>query len=155
MEYEFVTAGICKKVQLKFWNSAKIETVRYDQKVLDEKQALLDIIITIDVQKAAQYQIYFGAKPYDFNLKKGINTVKIPVEFKNPKLWWSNGLGVPHQYVFQFQLQKNKVKLEEKELKIRLANHRINSTKRRNRNWICIQIKRKNGLYERSKLHST
>ena len=55
----FVTAGIWQKVQLKFWNSAKIETVRYDQKVLDEKQALLDIIITIDVQKAAKYQIYF------------------------------------------------------------------------------------------------
>ena len=116
----FVTAGIWQKVQLKFWNSAKIDNVRYDQKVLNEKQALLVIIITIDVQKAAKYQIYFGVKPYDFNLKKGINTVKIPVEFKNPKLWWSNGLGVPHQYVFQFQLQKNKVKLEEKELKIGL-----------------------------------
>ena len=116
----FVTAGIWQKVQLKFWNSAKIENVRYDQKVLNENIALLDIILTIDVQKADKYQIYFGEKPYHFNLKKGINTVKIPVEFKNPILWWSNGLGVPHQYVFQFQLQNNNRKLEEKELKIGL-----------------------------------
>ena len=116
----FVTAGIWQKVQLKFWNSAKIENVRYDQKVLNENIALLDIILTIDVQKADKYQIYFGEKPYHFNLKKGINTVKIPVEFKNPILWWSNGLGVPHQYVFQFQLRNNNRKLEEKELKIGL-----------------------------------
>ena len=116
----FVTAGIWQKVQLKFWNAAKIENVRYDQKVLNENQALLDVILTIDVQKVDKYQIYFGEKPYHFNLKKGINTVKIPVEFKNPILWWSNGLGVPHQYVFQFQLRNNNRKLEEKELKIGL-----------------------------------
>lgn len=117
-----VTAGIWQKVQLKFWNSAKIENVRYDQKLLNKKKALLDIIVTIDVQKADKYQIYFSEneKPYDFDLKKGINTVKIPVVFKNPVLWWSNGLGVPHQYVFQFQLRNNNLKLEEKELKIGL-----------------------------------
>lgn len=116
----FVTAGIWQKVQLKFWNAAKIENVRYDQKVLNENQALLDFILTIDVQKADKYQIYFGEKPYHFNLKKGINTVKIPVEISKPILWWSNGLGVPHQYVFQFQLRNNNRKLEEKELKIGL-----------------------------------
>jgi beta-mannosidase len=32
----FVTAGIWKPVQLKFWNSAKIESVKYEQKVLNE-----------------------------------------------------------------------------------------------------------------------
>lgn len=116
----FVTAGIWQKVQLKFWNSAKTDNVRYDQKVLNKKKALLDIIVTIDVQKADKYQIYFGAKPYNFNLKKGINSVKIPIEISNPVLWWSNGLGVPHQYVFQFELRNNNLKLEQKELKIGL-----------------------------------
>ena len=116
----FVTAGIWQKVQLKFWNAAKIENVRYDQKVLNENQALLDVILTIDVQKADKYQIYFGEKPYHFNLKKGINTVKIPIEISNPILWWSNGLGVPHQYAFGFQLQKAKIKLDRKLLKIGL-----------------------------------
>ena len=116
----FVTAGIWQKMQLKFWNAAKIDNVRYDQKVLNKKEALLDIIVTIDVQKADKYQINFGDKAYNFNLKKGTNTVKIPVVFKNPILWWSNGLGVPHQYVFQFELRNNDIKLEQKELKIGL-----------------------------------
>ena len=116
----FVTAGIWQKVQLKFWNSAKIENVRYEQKLLNEEKALLDVIFTIDVQKSDKYQIYFGAKPYHFNLKKGINTVKIPVEISKPILWWSNGLGVPHQYLFKFQLRNNNIKLDEKELKIGL-----------------------------------
>ena len=118
----FVTVGIWQKVQLKFWNSAKIDNVRYDQKVLNKKKALLDIIVTIDVQKTDKYQIHFGEneKPYSFDLKKGTNTVKIPVVFKNPILWWSNGLGVPHQYVFQFELRNHNLKLEQKELKIGL-----------------------------------
>ncbi|WP_084682980.1 beta-mannosidase [Flavobacterium antarcticum] len=116
----FVTAGIWRKVQLKFWNSAKIENVRYDQKVLNAEKALLDFIFTIEVQKSGKYQIYFGAKQFHFNLKKGINTVKIPIEIKDPILWWSNGLGIPHQYAFHFQLQKNNEKLDEKQLKIGL-----------------------------------
>lgn len=116
----FVTAGIWQKVQLKFWNAAKIENVRYDQKVLNENQALLDVIFTIDVQKEDKYQIYFGAKPYNFNLKKGINTVKIPVEISKPILWWSNGLGVAHQYAFEFQLRKGKIILGRKLFKIGL-----------------------------------
>ena len=116
----FVTAGIWQKVQLKFWNAAKIENVRYDQKVLNENQALLDVIFTIDVQKADKYQIYFGAKPHHFDLKKGINTVKIPLEISKPILWWSNGLGVPHQYAFEFQLRKGKIKLDRKLLKVGL-----------------------------------
>ncbi|WP_322550828.1 beta-mannosidase [Flavobacterium psychraquaticum] len=116
----FVTAGIWQNVQLKFWNAAKIDNVRYDQKLLNKKKALLDIIVTIDVQKADKYQIDFGEKAYNFNLKKGINTVKIPVVFKNPIFWWSNGLGVPHQYVFQFELRNNDIKLEQRELKIGL-----------------------------------
>ena len=65
----FVTAGIWQKMQLKFWNAAKIDNVRYDQKVLNKKEALLDIIVTIDVQKADKYQINFGDKAYNFNLK--------------------------------------------------------------------------------------
>ena len=56
----FVTAGIWKKVQLKFWNSAKIEYVKYQQKVLNESVANLDFIFTIYVEKSGKYQIKLG-----------------------------------------------------------------------------------------------
>ncbi|RAK20937.1 beta-mannosidase [Flavobacterium aquaticum] len=116
----FVTAGIWKKVQLKFWNSAKIESVKYNQKVLNESIADLDFIFTIFAQKSGKYQIKLGQKSFPFELKKGQNVVKVPISIPNPILWWSNGLGVPHQYVFRFSLEQNQQKIEEKELKIGL-----------------------------------
>jgi beta-mannosidase len=116
----FVTAGICRKVQLKFWNSAKIESVKYEQKVLNESVADLDFMFAIFAEKSGKYQIKLGQKLFPFELKKGQNVVKIPISIPNPILWWSNGLGVPHQYVFRFSLEQNQQKIEEKELKIGL-----------------------------------
>ena len=116
----FVTAGIWKKVQLKFWNSAKIENVKYNQKVLNKTVADLDFIFTIFAEKSGKYQIKLGQKPFPFILKKGQNVVKVPLSIPNPILWWSNGLGVPHQYAFRFSLEQNQQKIEEKELKIGL-----------------------------------
>jgi beta-mannosidase len=116
----FVTVGIWKPAQLKFWNSAKIESVKYEQKVLNESVADLDFIFTIFAQKSGKYQIKLGQKPFPFVLKKGQNVVKVPITIQNPILWWSNGLGVPHQYVFRFSLEQNQQKIEDKQLKIGL-----------------------------------
>jgi len=116
----FVTAGIWKPIQLKFWNSAKIESVKYEQKVLNETVADLDFIFTIFAQKSGKYQIRLGQKPFLFELKKGQNVVKVPITIQNPILWWSNGLGVPHQYTFRFSLEQNQREIEEKQLKIGL-----------------------------------
>ena len=116
----FVTAGIWKNVQLKFWNTAKIENVKYKQKVLNESIADLDFIFTIFAEKSANYEIKLGQKSYPFLLKKGQNVIKVPVTIQNPILWWCNGLGVPHQYLFQFALEKNNKRIEQKDLKIGL-----------------------------------
>jgi beta-mannosidase len=51
-------------------------------------------------------------------LKKGQNVVKVPITVQNPILWWSNGLGVPHQYVFRFSLEQNQQKIEKRRLKL-------------------------------------
>jgi beta-mannosidase len=116
----FVTAGIWKKVELKFWNSAKIEHIKYEQKVLNESIAELDVVFTIFVQKSGKYKIKLGEKPFPFNLKKGQNVVKIPITIQNPILWWSNGLGEPHQYIFSFILIQNDKEIQQKQLKIGL-----------------------------------
>ena len=116
----FVTAGIWKKVQLKFWNSAKIESVKYNQKILNETVADLDFIFTIFAEKSGKYQIKLGQKPFPFVLKKGQNVVKVPLSIPNPILWWSNGLGVPHQYAFRFSLEQNQQIIDVKQLKIGL-----------------------------------
>lgn len=116
----FVTVGIWKKLHLKFWNKAKIENILYQQKLLNNEIAKLDFVFTISTEKSGKYQIRLGEKPFPFQLKKGQNTVKIPIEIPNPIFWWCNGLGVPHQYFFRFSLEQNEAIIDEKELKIGL-----------------------------------
>lgn len=116
----FVTAGIWKKVHLKFWNKATIENILYEQKLLTTEIAKLDFVFSITTEKSGKYQIRLGEKPFPFQLKKGQNTVKIPIEIPKPILWWCNGLGVPHQYLFNFELENNGNKIDKKEVKIGL-----------------------------------
>jgi beta-mannosidase len=116
----FVTAGIWKKVQLKFWNNATIENIKYEQKELNDNLAKLDFLVSIKVQKQGKYQIRVNDKSLFFNLKKGQNTIRFPFEIKNPTLWWCNGLGKPYQYNFSFSLIQNQNNIENKSLKIGL-----------------------------------
>ena len=116
----FVTAGIWKKVQLKFWNSATIENIKFSQVELNDKKAILEFTTEIRVSEAKTIQLQINEKAETFNLNKGTNTVKMQYEISNPKLWWCNGLGFPHQYEFHFSLKQNREFLDKKELKIGL-----------------------------------
>lgn len=116
----FVTAGIWKKVQLKFWNSAKIENIKYSQVELNDLKAILEFTIEIRVLEVKTIQLKINEKSETFHLKKGKNKVKMHYEISNPKRWWCNGLGFPHQYEFHFSLEQNRKIIDNKELKIGL-----------------------------------
>lgn len=116
----FVTAGIWKKVHLKFWNKATIENLRFEQKELNAENAKIDFFFKIQTEKSGAYQIKFNEKLYSFKLKKGKNEIAIPYQISKPILWWCNGLGDPHLYDFEFTLENNGTKVDEKELKIGL-----------------------------------
>jgi beta-mannosidase len=122
----FVTAGIWKNVQLKFWNSAKIENIKYSQLQLNKERAELEFTIDIKVKKSGHYvlMVYNDLTlKYDelyIDLKKGINSIKDTYVIESPKFWWCNGLGKPHLYSFSVELfQQNKL-LESKKINIGL-----------------------------------
>lgn len=116
----FVTSGIYRPIKLLFWNNATIENVRFEQKELSNDLAKVNFSFTINVENAGDYVIKMDIMPFRFNLKKGINVINLPIEIKNPILWWCNGLGVPHQYLFRFSLEKNNDKLDNKLIKVGL-----------------------------------
>ena len=116
----FVTAGIWKKVQLHFWNDATFKNIRYEQKELQSKMAQLEFYFDVQVANPGIYAIKLGNLPFERKLKKGLNTVVVPFKLSNPVLWWPNGMGVAHQYIFDFSLYHNQQKLDEKQLKIGL-----------------------------------
>ncbi len=116
----FVTAGIWKKVQLKFLDSATIENIKYNQVELNDLKAILEFTTEIRVSEVKTIQLKINEKSETFHLKKGTNKVKMKYEISNPKRWWCTGLGFPHQYEFHFSLEQNRKIIDNKELKIGL-----------------------------------
>lgn len=116
----FVTAGIWKPVQLKFWNLAKIENIKYSQIELNDKKAILEFTTDVSVFKEKSIQLKINEKSETFNLKKGMNKIKMQYEFVNPKLWWCNGLGDANLYPFTVEISRKKQLLDSWKLNIGL-----------------------------------
>ena len=122
----FVTAGIWKKVQLKFWNSAKIENIKYSQIKLNDSLAELEFIIDVNVKNNGEYVLLIyndvtGRIDELFvNLKKGITSIKNTYKIDSPKFWWCNGLGKPNLYPFTVEISQKNQFLDSKKLNIGL-----------------------------------
>jgi beta-mannosidase len=108
----FVTSGIWRPVHLEAWNDLRIENVFLLQKEVNANRANIeaqveilsddafpDVSITLkDPESAKTWGTLTTA------LQKGTNKISIPFTVKNPKLWWSNGLGDPHVYTFRTEV---------------------------------------------------
>ncbi len=109
-----VTSGIWRPVILRTWNDAKIENIQYVQK--EVKKEVANFSAKFEIQSNAAKKVTFEVVDTKSNLllaskevelAKGIN--RIPVEFsiKNPKLWWTNGLGDPYLYALKALVKLN------------------------------------------------
>lgn len=116
----FVTAGIWKNVQLKFWNSASIGNIKYSQVELNDQKAILEFTTEIRVSEVKTIQLKINEKSETFHLKIGTNKIKMGYEISNPKLWWCNGLGTPNLYSISVQLYQTNKLLDDKKLSIGL-----------------------------------
>ena len=103
----FVTAGIYKKVVLRFWDNAILSQVKTNQDLTDKTLAKVVFSVDINTNKVGQYQLKINDKTEEIQLQKGQNTLSFSYEIKNPKLWWPNGLGEAHLYPFDIHLIKD------------------------------------------------
>lgn len=115
-----VTSGIYKKIKLHFWNKATILNITHSQNELTDANAQLEFQFTIDAKSAGNYTIQLGNVPFKRTFQRGINKVSIPMVIPNPILWWPNGMGMAHQYLFDFSLYRDQELLEKKPIKIGL-----------------------------------
>ncbi|MES2545821.1 MAG: glycoside hydrolase family 2 protein [Bacteroidota bacterium] len=116
----FVTCGIWKNVKLNFWNAAEISNVKYEQNLLTDSLAVISFITTINCSKAGIYHLKINDKTHSYLLSKGQNKLQLKYEIKNPKRWWSSGLGEAYLYLFSISLHKNKDILDSEKLNIGL-----------------------------------
>jgi len=115
-----VTAGIWKDVQLNFWNQAKLENVKIEQKALTKQKANLNIHAEVFAEKEGKYSISINNTSQNITLKSGINIISVPYQIQNPKLWQPNGWGEPNLYDLKISLQKDSKILAEKSERIGL-----------------------------------
>lgn len=103
-----VTSGIWRDVYLEGWDDVRIENVFYDQTNVTSASASVNTVVEVFANAAindavVQVKNNSGAKVLGtkkVHLQKGFNKINIPFIIKNPKLWWSLGLGEAHLYNF-------------------------------------------------------
>ncbi len=115
-----VTAGIWKDVKLNFWNIARLDHVKIEQKILTKQKADLNIHAEIFATEEGKYSFSINGKSQNISLKSGLNLVSIPYQIQNPKFWQPNGWGKPNLYDLKITLKKDKKNIDEKSERIGL-----------------------------------
>ncbi len=119
-----VTSGIWRPITLKAWNEIRITDVYIQQPKVTKEIANLVAAVSVQIDKPflgniqivnpQTKEIYTSS---NFNFKVGLQTLSLPFVIKNPKLWWSKGLGNPNLYHFNaVVLDKNKNSIAGKEI---------------------------------------
>jgi beta-mannosidase len=110
-----VTAGIWKDVKLNFWNHAKLENVKIEQKSLTKQKADLIIYAEIFAENEGKYSFTTDKTNHDIVLKKGLNKISVPFKIENPQLWQPNGWGKAMTYLLKFALKKDAQIIDKKD----------------------------------------
>ncbi|MCW3168402.1 glycoside hydrolase family 2 protein [Chryseobacterium sp. 09-1422] len=110
-----VTAGIWKDVKLNFWNHAKLENVKIEQKSLTKQKADLIIHAEIFAEDEGKYSFTTDKTNHDIVLKKGLNKISVPFKIENPHFWQPNGWGKAMTYLLKFALKKDAQIIDQKD----------------------------------------
>ncbi|MCF0206707.1 MAG: glycoside hydrolase family 2 protein, partial [Bacteroidales bacterium] len=108
-----VTIGIWRPIAIEAWNSVKINNIWYRQDNISSKNANITAIADIEAStdKDALITIETTEKGQKWqkkvHLAKGNNKIEIPINIKNPHLWWCYGLGEPYLYKFTASVSTN------------------------------------------------
>jgi len=99
----FITTGIWQPIYIKYWDYINVLGVQYIQENITDSLASLKAEFTLvsTLADSALFKVSldgnYTIKHWEI-LKKGVNVVTVDFEIKNPKRWWTNGLGEPYLY---------------------------------------------------------
>ena len=108
-----VTSGIWRPAFLRVWNNFKVSDFYVEQLSLTDNLAKLSAQLEVQSTKNQKAVVEIVNKDLllakqAVSLKKGKNNVNIPFQIKNPKRWWSNGLGEAYLYNLSATITANK-----------------------------------------------
>ena len=117
-----VTSGIWRPVYLTGWNNLRLDNIYYRQEEVNARQAQVTAIaeVTADKEGMATLTIQTEGIKNTWTktvpVRKGQNTIEIPVTIQNPRLWWSNGLGEAYRYPFTATVKMDNLSDSRKDL---------------------------------------
>lgn len=119
-----VTSGIWRPIELVTWSGQRIENVQFIQNDVTAKRANLSTVVEVLSDNAvanAEIAITADGKNVASKkvaLEKGLNKITLDYTVKNPRLWWSNGLGEPYLTKFATSLTVDGQKVETEDTRI-------------------------------------
>ena len=121
----FVTSGIWRAVRLEAWDRARISDFTIRQRDVSKDVAHIDAQVEVDAARAGPARIsvdYWGhgepiaGKPptaaVTANLHAGRNVIDLPIEIRQPKLWWPAGYGDQSRYDFTAHVSATAAELD-------------------------------------------
>ena len=108
-----VTSGIWRPIYLEIWRAGRLESFNYRLKSLTPKKARLEVEVEVRAQQPFPGRLELTLrgetvirKAIPVNIQTGLNCLRIPLEVREPRLWWPNGLGEPYLYRLELALYK-------------------------------------------------
>ncbi len=101
---KLITMGITGEIQWNAYDTLLIKDTYVKTQFLTESRAEMSIQSTAHISQPSTYEIEYiindsiSYKQEALQLDRGIQTIDFSFSQKNPKLWWSNGLGEAYLY---------------------------------------------------------
>ncbi len=104
-----VTSGIWRPISIHAWSNIQIDNVHFEQQSVEEVahfHAKTTVISDISDHEAEAVIVIDDTAVHrqPINISFGKNTITIPFEIRDPKLWWPNGLGDQHLYEAEIRI---------------------------------------------------
>jgi beta-mannosidase len=124
----FVTSGIWKPVRLEAWDKVRIADFAIRQRDVSGEVAHLDAEVEVEAATAgtAKVSVQYSAdgKPAtatsSASLHAGRNVIDLPIEIRQPKLWFPAGYGEQPLYAFTAQVATGAQPSDERKTKVGL-----------------------------------
>ncbi|HET6207351.1 MAG TPA: glycoside hydrolase family 2 protein [Terracidiphilus sp.] len=121
----FVTSGIWRPVRLEAWDKVRVADFAIRQRDVSREVAHLDAQVEVQASSGGDagvtVQYIDGGKPVALNnraeLHAGRNLIDVPIEIRQPKLWFPAGYGEQPLYEFTAQVSVGGAKAEEQKTK--------------------------------------
>lgn len=120
---KLVTMGIWKPARIIGWEKIRLTDFTYKQKNVEAHKASLEFSVALQSSSTSKVSIELYRDNILLAISKtkttpGINTILIPYEIKDPKLWWPNGMGDPYLYHFSVRCKTENTRAEQASLNI-------------------------------------